>query len=139
MGNRRGARTAVLTGLVGFVALQAGFTSLLAGKLSWLRSPDYGHKLSRLCQAIRAAEHPQTVVMLGSSRTAYGLKGSAIEPILSHDRGRPVVLYNFGLHGAGPLSYLINLRRLLADGVRPDLLLIEILPPVLSSRGPFND
>jgi len=139
MRHRRGACTAVLTGLAGFVALQAGLAGLLAGKLSWLRSPDYGHKVSRLREAINTSDCPQTIVMLGSSRTAYGLKGTAIEPILTQHERHQVIVYNFGLHGAGPLSYLINLRRLLNDGIRPDLLLIEVLPPLLSNRGPFND
>src|SRR5438105_2048696 len=98
MRNRRSARIAVLSGIAGFVVVQASLTALLAGKLSWLRSPDYGHKVSRLREAIQSTDHPQTVVMLGSSRTAYGLKGSAIEPLLSQEQGRPVLVYNFGLH-----------------------------------------
>ena len=54
-----GARTAVLTGLAGFLVIQGSLTGLLAGKLSWLRSPDYGHKARGLREAIKSAGRPR--------------------------------------------------------------------------------
>src|SRR5207249_4165676 len=49
--------------------------------------------------------------------------------------GRPVVVFNFGFGGAGPFQELLTLRRLLADAGRPDLVLVEVLPPALADRG----
>jgi hypothetical protein len=43
-----------------------------------------------------------------------------------------VVVFNFGIPGAGPVTNLLNLKRLLARGVRPDLVFIEVLPVCLA-------
>jgi hypothetical protein len=58
----------------------------------------------------------------------YGLRGREFEERLSQAAGRRVVLFNFGVPGAGPVTTLVHLRRLLAAGVRPDLLFVEPLP-----------
>jgi hypothetical protein len=68
--------------------------------------------------------------MLGSSRTVKGFKAYVVEAELERRWNRPVVAFNFGLTGAGPLVETLTLRRLLSEGLRPDLLLIEVLPPV---------
>ena len=51
-----------------------------------------------------------------------------VERELEDVLGRPVVVFNFGLWGAGPGTSLLTLHRLLAEGTRPDLVLIEVLP-----------
>jgi hypothetical protein len=69
--------------------------------------------------------------MVGSSRTAWGLHAGTVEKDLSRSLDRPVAVFNFGLPGTGPVTNLITLKRLLADGARPDLLLVEVLPAYL--------
>jgi hypothetical protein len=99
-------------------------------RLPELRDPWYADKAARLRRRVGdAPDRPLTVVVLGSSRIAFGLRASELEPGLARLTGRPTVLFNFGVIGAGPLIELVMLRRLLGDGVRPDLLLVEILPP----------
>jgi hypothetical protein len=44
---------------------------------------------------------------------------------------RPVILFNLGIPGDGPMHELLNFERLAAEGVRPDLVVIEVLPPYL--------
>src|SRR5262249_43103134 len=46
------------------------------------------------------------------------------------DRGEPVV-FNLARGGSSPLLNLLTLQRLLADGIRPDWVLLEIFPPSL--------
>ena len=93
------------------------------------------YKARRLSDRITSgATPPLSVVMLGSSRTIYGLNASLLEPPLTEATGRPVVAFNFGMTGAGPVTTLLTLQRLLAQGVRPNFLLIEVLPPLLSGR-----
>ncbi len=49
--------------------------------------------------------------------------------------------FNFGIPASGPVTHLLYLRRLLADGHRPDLLLVEVLPPSLAdlpNEGPLE-
>ena len=55
------------------------------------------------------------------------------ERALGGPGGEPLV-FNLGLPDAGPLTELLVLRRLLRQGVRPDLLLIEVLAPVLAGQ-----
>jgi hypothetical protein len=134
------ARAALLWGFAAFVALQAGLSVVIERGLPELRDPWYADKAARLRRRARdASVRPLTVVVLGSSRTAYGLRASEMEPGLSRATGRPTVLFNFGMVGAGPLVELVVLRRLLAEGVRPDLLLVEVLPPLFNRRAAACD
>jgi hypothetical protein len=52
---------------------------------------------------------------------------------------QPVVVFNFGQTGAGPVSHLLTLKRLQAEDVRPDLLLIEVLPVAMASNFPGGE
>jgi hypothetical protein len=130
---RAGSTLAWALGL--FLVLQLGLTATIETCWPALRDPHYGYKVARLRQrTLLAAERPLTVVMLGSSRTTFGFRGACIEEELTRRAGRPVVVFNFGILGAGPVTELLELRRLLAEGVRPDLLLVEVMPPFLSAR-----
>jgi hypothetical protein len=66
------------------------------------------------------------VLVLGSSRVQGGLRAGA----LSRPTTGPVV-FNFGMTSAGPVAELLCLRRLLADGLRPDHVFVEVLPAYL--------
>ena len=77
--------------------------------------------------------------MLGSSRTYYGLEAERLDAPLSQQTGRPVSVVNFGFPGGGPLSELLTWRRLRRDGVRPNLVLIEVFPAFLSSTFLVDD
>jgi hypothetical protein len=130
---RRG-RSALLWGAAAFVLGQLALAAAIEWRLPQLRDPHYAHKERRLLRRLaEAPAPPRTVLMLGSSRTACALRGQVAEWELAGPGGSPVV-FNFGLSGAGPLTELLTLRRLLARGVRPDLLLIEVLPPVLAGQ-----
>jgi hypothetical protein len=74
------------------------------------------------------------VIALGSSRVAMGLRAEAT----AHRPDAPL-LFNFGLIGGGPIMELVCLRRLLADGIRPDLVLVEVWPPFWVHRGPLRE
>jgi hypothetical protein len=73
------------------------------------------------------------VLFLGSSRT-----GLAFDALRADDRLDGVSCFNFGLPAAGPVCELLTLNRVLAAGVRPTLVLIEVLPAMLheSPAGP---
>jgi hypothetical protein len=136
----RQARADLLWGLAVFAALQLGLALAIEVYSPGLRDPNYTYKATRLAQRLAAAgPRPFSVVMLGSSRTVYGVKAGASEEALSRHLGRPVVTFNFGLYGAGPVMELLTLRRLLADGLRPDLLLVEVTPPLLAGQVPLHE
>jgi hypothetical protein len=97
------------------------------------RDPNYGGRLERLRLRLEAAgPERRLVVALGTSRLEHGLYGRSIEGPLGERLGRPVVIANFGRAGNGPCSSMLTWRRLRHDGVRPDLLVIEILPAYFS-------
>jgi hypothetical protein len=104
--------------------------ALEAGPVT-VRDPEYAAKEAQL--RARRAEAPGRllVVMLGSSRTMLGLQAGR----LGRDTDAPGLGYNFGMIGAGPMLEAVALRRLLAAGLRPDLLLVEVLTPDLNRAG----
>jgi hypothetical protein len=97
-----------------------------------LRDRDYGRKASLLRSRLAAHPRPLTIVQLGSSRTVFGLRGRVAEPWLSDQLGRQVVLFNMGFPGCGPVGNRLTLERLLNQNLRPDLLLVEVLPAFLT-------
>lgn len=133
------ARAALLWGTAAFVLGQLALALAIEWRLPQLRDPHYAHKEQRLLRRLsEAPAPPRTVLMLGSSRTVSALRGQEVERALAGPGGAPVV-FNFGIPGAGPLTELLTLRRLLARGVKPDLLLVEVLPPVLAGHVPLAE
>jgi hypothetical protein len=130
---RRQARADLAWLAAGFAALQVGL-AVAADWLPAVRDPVYADKVARLRARLADPGRPFTVVMLGSSRTAYGLRGAVLEERLSHALGRPAVAFNFGQFAAGPVGARLTLERLLADGIRPDVVLAEVPPAFLAGQ-----
>jgi hypothetical protein len=131
-GQRR-ARAVLLWLVLCFAAIQVGLAVAEEWYWPFLRDPDYGYRVMRLrCRLASAQEKPITVVMLGSSRTGNGLRARPLEQELCRQTGRPVILFNFGIPAAGPVLQLLVLNRLLHDGIRPDHVLVEVMPPYLA-------
>jgi hypothetical protein len=93
-----------------------------------VRDPEYALLRDRL--RARTAERPgaPSAVFLGSSRVAYGF-----DPAASGDGS--AVLFNFGVPGSGPYLLDVLHERLSADGVRPDAVFVEVLPPFYNATG----
>lgn len=129
MSRTRHARRAIAWTVAAFAAAQLGLSVALERfKPEW-RDPEYGHRL----RDFQASPRPATLVaILGSSRVQMGLDPTAF------DLPAGVGAYNFAQSGSGPVQELLTLKRLLGDGVRPDFLLVEVLPPALSTRSPVN-
>ncbi len=92
-----------------------------------LRDPLYGDKRVKLTPKLRDGK--PLVLMLGSSRTGLAFHGKRLEATY------PVAAFNYGIPAAGPVTQLVTLDRLLASGVRPSLLLVEVLPAMLQDQG----
>jgi hypothetical protein len=130
------ARATVAWAVAGLAVLQLG---LLADLEKWqpeLRDPEYGGKLARLRARLR--ERPgdgPRVLLLGSSRVGVGFRPEVL-PCNRPGRAHAPLVFNFALCGSGPVMELVCLRRLLADGVRPDWVLVEVWQPFLQERRP---
>ena len=115
--------------LAGHVGLNVALDTV---RPEW-RDPEFGWRAKRLVDLDRGRGARPLVVALGSSRTQMGFSPADLD--LGDDPGRPVA-FNLGQAGAGPVYQLLNLRRLLAAGTRPDAVLVEILPPALHDDTP---
>jgi hypothetical protein len=142
---RRRSRTqrsfvALLCGLVAFAAFQAGLAVVIEIGMPEVRDPLYGRHLHFVQNSLHAKPtNPWTVVMLGTSRALYDFRPGAVEKTWGQPADRPVAAFNFGVSGGGPLTELLIWRRLQQDGVRPDLLLVEVMPVLLCSQTHFDD
>ncbi len=89
-------------------------------------------KWQQLRQVKAAAPDQPLLLMLGSSRTQHALQAGWLNGLPGPD-GKPFLPYNFGLPAAGPVRQWVYLRELLDAGIRPRLLLVEVLPPLFSA------
>jgi len=136
----RRARATIFCSLTGFALLQLALAVSIELWSPQFRDPYYGQRINLLRRRnVTVAPRPFTVLMLGTSRTRNGLLGKTLERQLGQVQSRPVVVFNFGQDSAGPMTELVNLKRLLADGARPDLLLIEVWPPLLCEQEAFDE
>jgi hypothetical protein len=78
------------------------------------------------------------VLVVGNSRSAQGVRPSAWEEARSGTPNDPLV-FNLSAVGCGPVLQLILVRRALADGFRPAVVLLEYWPPFLRQDGAFGD
>ena len=111
-------------GLLWIVAVQGFVVLYLECFHSEFLDPKYGCRAVALREQRRQRADRPLLLALGSSRTEQGFRPSLLE-------SPGPMFYNLGRGGSSPLLYLLTLRRLLADGVRPDGLLVEIFPPAL--------
>jgi hypothetical protein len=88
------------------------------------------------------AEKPDRplLLMLGSSRACWAFRAGDLDGMADSD-GRPLRVYNFGIPATGPIYQLFYLQDLLAEGIRPRFVLIEVLPPLLceAQRGALTE
>jgi hypothetical protein len=125
-------RLALFWGGLFFLVFQIGGAISVEHFLPGARDPEFTVKAGHLRDRLEEAPGRPLVLMLGSSRMALGFKAGAVNVARN---GVPAVVYNFGVSGGGPFVELLCLRRLLGSGIRPDLLFVEILPPVFNQAG----
>jgi len=117
---RRHAKTALLAGIT--IAILAHLALSAAAEVSFMiRDPLYGDLEAKLtCVERDRPKGTPVVVLLGTSRAGTGFDARRINGSFA--------AFNFGVPGGGPIIHQIYLRRLLAAGHRPNLLLLELLP-----------
>lgn len=118
-------RAVLAWGFLFFVALQAAFARLTDHWWPTLRQPEYGRKLALLREQLNVHGDQPLLLALGTSRMAFGYCAG------SPEGSDTAWQFNFGLTGIGPVQELVCLHRLLATGIRPAELLIEIHPAFL--------
>ena len=131
-------RAAVLWTLLLFALSQLALGLWICRRHPELRDPEFSSVLTGLRSRLAEAPGRPLVLVLGSSRPANSLRPAILTRALADTEPSPVV-FNAALLWGGPLHELLVFRRLLADGVRPDWLLIEVFPPMLTQQGAFSE
>lgn len=133
----KGKRIVVWT-LASFLLSQLVFSIYLDRRCLERRDPLYGYRLQSLRERLAAAPNAPLFLILGSSRVKYSIWPEAMKIRTADPSAQPLV-YNFGLNGMGTIRELMYLRRLLADGIRPDRILLEVWPPLWAETGFFSE
>jgi hypothetical protein len=133
---RRGAVVALGAGLAVALAVQLAAGWAIHTNRMPLRDPTYTDKFDKLLThpGFTQGAGPRKLMFIGSSRTLAGINAGAVEASLTRQIGRPVAAFNFGIPGAGPITNAVYLRRLLADGVKPDAVVLEVHPLLLAAQ-----
>jgi hypothetical protein len=141
------ARRTLLCFAFGFPAAQLACAAILEWQKPEFYDPKYGCRLNNLRAEISSEPGRKITIILGSSRSEQGFRPSLLQrdwcvddgksvSVSAKDRGsRPVLFYNLARGSSSPLLHLLTLKRLLADGIRPDWLFLEIFPPSLAESG----
>jgi hypothetical protein len=135
-GRQAVGRATLLCGAAAFVAMQLLLSWAMDCYEPTLRDPLWGRKIALL--RTRLAEEPDRplVVILGSSRAALGVR-LGDSPV--QDDGDAPIVFNLGIMGAGPVHELVFLHRLLAEGIHPQRLLLEIHPLLMHEDPGFGE
>jgi hypothetical protein len=96
-----------------------------------VRDPEFAAYRRQLTARLCESGDRPLILALGSSRTQGGLRAEWLSS--SSAPGSPLV-FNFALPGCSSMMEQIVLRRLLDEGVRPDLVLLETLPLSFAHR-----
>jgi hypothetical protein len=129
----------VLSGLTFFLASQLLLTAAIETRWRIVRDPVHFTRLQHLERKIASAtSRPRTILFLGTSRFELGVQTQVLERQLSSDLGRPVVVANWGMGGWGLVRPLLAWGRVEREGLRPDLVMIEVLPVLLGHDHPLD-
>lgn len=130
----RHARTALGWALLLFLLSQVALGAYISCRRPDLADPDFGPRLLLARQLLARAPGRPLVLVLGSSRAANGIATDMLPPP-SADTTTAPVFFNMAMHAAGPFRELLTLRRLLHAGIRPQAVVIEVLPALLYTDG----
>ena len=98
---------------------------LVDQSLPRVRDPEFAIKLKRYEELLHEYPDRPSIMMLGSSRTAFGFRGKLIGA--ASDNQKPII-FNFAYPGGGPFLQRITLQRLKEANRLPSVLLVEIMP-----------
>jgi hypothetical protein len=121
------SRAGLLWALGLFVLGQAVLGVWLHRRHPEMCDPTFEFRYNRLEQCLHQAPGSPLVLVVGSSRPATGFSPTALADWRPRQGPAPVV-FNYAVLGGGPVRDLLIYRRLLARGIRPDLLLVEVWP-----------
>ncbi len=121
---RRHLRSFVLWTIGSIAVMQLALGSIIDVALPAVRDPEYAYREKLLQERLLEEGNKPTVMVLGSSRVENGF--DAVTAAVALDCR--ALVFNFGIPTSGPLLEKVWLDRLKAHGIKPDMLLIEVIP-----------
>jgi hypothetical protein len=118
------ARSEIIWAFAGFVVVQLLLSLCIESFLPRALDEEYVAKRELLQDRIGESPSQPLAVVLGTSRTEMALNAD----LLNRTSGSQCVTFNLGFEGTGTMFHRVCLRRLREDGIRPDLLFIEVVP-----------
>lgn len=128
--HRTAARSALLWGLLLYAGCQLALNVVIERRFPELYDPEHAVRLKALQTLSRRQPDRPLLLLAGSSRTVANFRPEVLPP-LATPGGEPPLVYNFSHLAAGPLMNLVQVHRLLREGVRPTWLVLEVMPPQL--------
>jgi hypothetical protein len=127
---RRSARNEALWTIGAFLAFAVAFVALMDLRFPHWTDREYAARRQVILD--RQTEHPDRPILavIGSSRVGAGFAPEHLTPIYDAC-GRRVNVFNVSHLGAGPRMNLLQLNRLLRDGVEPRWIVVELFLPHL--------
>ena len=129
---KHGARDVLLWSLAIYALAALALNVLMYWWCPDLSASVHRVKWPQLRQTAAEASDRPLILTLGSSRMDAAFQAGRLDGVPGPD-GRRLAAYNFSIPGAGPLHEFQYLRDMLDEGIRPDLLVIEVLPPLFSA------
>ncbi len=130
MSRARAARRSILGGLACWLGLSAAVLAHAQLARPDVLAPGFYSRLRALRQRHQEQPDRPLWLVMGSSRLGLGYLPEDAPPIVD-GQGLPVLTFNFSHNGLGPVLQNIHLRRLLREGLRPDLVVLEVMPMYL--------
>lgn len=135
--HRRHARSTIFAFLGAWIVVQAILVAFIE-RDAWLRDPLYADKELKLRHRLAARTTPGerlvSIVVVGSSRVNLAVRGEYLESAFETATGQRAVAMNFGMPAAGPIANLLAVRRLVRSDVCLDLIVLEVLPPLVAGQ-----
>ncbi|QVL33607.1 hypothetical protein KIH39_06760 [Telmatocola sphagniphila] len=125
------ARAGLLIGLLLFMSIQFALLAWISFCRPALIDIPFQMRLESL-EKVETAPVDLCIWCIGSSRMMYGLQADLVSRDMSQQLERNTRLVNLGFPGCGPLGSWLYLNRLLSRVHKPDLILFEVMPGLLS-------